>query len=182
MDRIRICGGARLEGAIPISGAKNAALPLMATCLLTHEPLVLANTPELADIAFMAELLRSFGVETSHVDGTLSLSAARVKHTTAAYDLGARCARASWCSDRCSRACARPVFRCQAAAPSARARSTCISPRIARAGRRDRIARRLCRRERPGRVAARRSIFRRCLSVPTRARDDGRGARAPAKA
>jgi UDP-N-acetylglucosamine 1-carboxyvinyltransferase len=87
MDRIRIRGGARLEGAIPISGAKNAALPLMAACLLTHEPLVLANTPELADIAFMAELLRSFGVETSHVDGTLSLSAARVKHTTAAYDL-----------------------------------------------------------------------------------------------
>jgi UDP-N-acetylglucosamine 1-carboxyvinyltransferase len=87
MDRIRIRGGARLEGVIPISGAKNAALPLMAACLLTHEPLVLANVPQLADIAFMAELLRSFGVEASHVDGTLSLSAARIKHTTAAYDL-----------------------------------------------------------------------------------------------
>src|ERR1700722_19506673 len=87
MDRIRIRGGARLEGAIPISGAKNAALPLIAASLLTHEPLVLASVPQLADIAFMAELLRSFGVEASHIDGTLALSAARIKHTTAAYDL-----------------------------------------------------------------------------------------------
>jgi UDP-N-acetylglucosamine 1-carboxyvinyltransferase len=87
MDRIRICGGARLEGGIPISGAKNAALPLMAACLLTPEPLVLANVPQLADIAFMAELLRSFGVEAHREDGTLTLSAARIRHTTAAYDL-----------------------------------------------------------------------------------------------
>jgi UDP-N-acetylglucosamine 1-carboxyvinyltransferase len=87
MDRIRICGGARLEGAIPISGAKNAALPLMAACLLTHEPLVLGNVPQLADITFMADLLKSFGVEAVRSDGTLTLSAARIRHTTAAYDL-----------------------------------------------------------------------------------------------
>jgi UDP-N-acetylglucosamine 1-carboxyvinyltransferase len=87
MDRIRIRGGARLEGAIPISGAKNAALPLMAACLLTSEKLVLANVPQLADIAFMAELLRSFGVETGRSDATLTLSAATIRHTTAAYDL-----------------------------------------------------------------------------------------------
>ena len=47
MDRIRIEGGARLEGAIPISGAKNAALPLMAAALLTGSPLVLSNVPKL---------------------------------------------------------------------------------------------------------------------------------------
>ena len=87
MDRIRIRGGARLEGVIPISGAKNAALPLMAACLLTNEPLVLGNVPQLADIAFMAELLRSFGVEATRNDGTLTLSAARIRNTTAAYDL-----------------------------------------------------------------------------------------------
>jgi UDP-N-acetylglucosamine 1-carboxyvinyltransferase len=87
MDRIRIHGGARLAGAIPISGAKNAALPLIAASLLTNEPLVLGNVPRLADINFMAELLQSFGVETDHVDGTLTLSAARIRHTTAAYDL-----------------------------------------------------------------------------------------------
>ena len=87
MDRIRIRGGARLEGTIPISGAKNAALPLMAACLLTSEPLALANVPKLADIAFMAELLKSFGVETADSDGTLTLSAGRIRHTTAGYDL-----------------------------------------------------------------------------------------------
>ncbi|HEY3637359.1 MAG TPA: UDP-N-acetylglucosamine 1-carboxyvinyltransferase [Rhizomicrobium sp.] len=87
MDRIRIRGGARLEGAIPISGAKNAALPLIAACLLTSEPLVLTNVPALADIAFMTELLQSFGVETSFGNGTLALSAGTIRGTTAAYDL-----------------------------------------------------------------------------------------------
>ena len=63
MDRIRVKGGARLKGEIPISGAKNAALPLMVAALLTDEKLTLLNAPWLADIAFMADLLRSFGVE-----------------------------------------------------------------------------------------------------------------------
>ena len=87
MDRIRIEGGARLEGKIPISGAKNAALPLMAACLLTHEPLVLLNAPELADIAFMTELLQSFGIRAERHNGALSLSAGTLRGTVAAYDL-----------------------------------------------------------------------------------------------
>ena len=62
MDRIRIRGGRRLAGAIPISGAKNAALKLMAASLLTAEPLTLSNMPRLADVRAMAELLRTFGV------------------------------------------------------------------------------------------------------------------------
>ena len=62
MDRIRIRGGHRLSGEIPISGAKNAALKLMAASLLTAEPLILANVPRLADVRAMAELLMSFGV------------------------------------------------------------------------------------------------------------------------
>jgi UDP-N-acetylglucosamine 1-carboxyvinyltransferase len=62
MDRIRIRGGRPLKGEIPISGAKNAALKLMAASLLTAEPLVLANVPRLADVRAMAELLISFGV------------------------------------------------------------------------------------------------------------------------
>src|SRR5204863_10198213 len=94
MDRIRIKGGARLRGEIPISGAKNAALPLMAACLLTDEKLTLMNTPWLADVAFMNELLRSLGVETSYVrgpsvgeGGQCELSAASVVRTTAEYDI-----------------------------------------------------------------------------------------------
>ncbi len=94
MDRIRIRGGARLKGEIPISGAKNAALPLMAACLLAGERLTLTNVPWLADVAFMAELLRGFGVETSYVRGprisergTMTLNAANLSGTTAEYDI-----------------------------------------------------------------------------------------------
>ena len=50
MDKIRIVGGRPLNGVIPIGGAKNAALPLMAAALLSEEPLTLANMPHLADI------------------------------------------------------------------------------------------------------------------------------------
>lgn len=94
MDRIRIKGGARLKGEIPISGAKNAALPLMAACLLTGEKLTLTNVPWLADVSFMGELLRSFGVETSYVrgprieeGGRVTLTAANLTSTTAEYDI-----------------------------------------------------------------------------------------------
>ena len=94
MDRIRIRGGARLTGEIPVSGAKNAALPLMAASLLTEEPLTLAHVPELADIAFMAELLKSLGVAAEHAaDGALGaggryrLTAADIARTTAEYDI-----------------------------------------------------------------------------------------------
>lgn len=94
MDKIRICGGARLNGVIPISGAKNAALPLMVASLLTPEPLVLSNVPKLADIAFMADLLRSFGVcvewtpETElGQGGTYRLVAGAVSGSTADYDI-----------------------------------------------------------------------------------------------
>ena len=53
MDRIRIVGGQRLNGTIPISGAKNAALPLMIASLLTRETLTLNNVPRLADVNFL---------------------------------------------------------------------------------------------------------------------------------
>ena len=62
MDKIRIKGGVPLEGVIPIGGAKNAALPLMAASLLTSETLILENAPDLADIATMANLLAQHGV------------------------------------------------------------------------------------------------------------------------
>src|SRR5688500_16122291 len=70
MDRIRVTGGRRLKGEIPISGAKNAALPLMAASLLTPAPLTLTNVPNLADVVFMAEILRQLGVTVSWRLGT----------------------------------------------------------------------------------------------------------------
>jgi UDP-N-acetylglucosamine 1-carboxyvinyltransferase len=93
MDRIRIRGGRRLAGEIEISGAKNAALPLMAAALLTDEPLTLKNLPKLADIASMADLLQGLGVsiklngENGNGGRTAELSAAAITETTAPYDV-----------------------------------------------------------------------------------------------
>lgn len=69
MDRIAITGGARLHGEIPISGAKNSAIKLMAASLLTDEPLRLTNMPRLADTRFLARLLQRLGAEVVERDG-----------------------------------------------------------------------------------------------------------------
>jgi UDP-N-acetylglucosamine 1-carboxyvinyltransferase len=94
MDRIRIRGGRRLSGEIPVSGAKNAALKLMAASLLTAEPLTLTNVPRLADVRAMGELLRSFGVEVTISLGallgegdTMRLNARNISSVFASYDM-----------------------------------------------------------------------------------------------
>ena len=89
MDAIRIHGGVPLKGEIPISGAKNAALPLMAACLLTDEPLVLSNVPVLADIKTMSALLQQHGAEISRSDAghSLNLHVGAITSTEAPYDL-----------------------------------------------------------------------------------------------
>jgi UDP-N-acetylglucosamine 1-carboxyvinyltransferase len=93
MDRIRIRGGHRLRGEIRISGAKNAALPLMAAALLTDQPVRLANVPDLVDIATMAGLLERVGVAIAEEEAsaaasrTMQLQARRIVDTTAPYDL-----------------------------------------------------------------------------------------------
>jgi UDP-N-acetylglucosamine 1-carboxyvinyltransferase len=69
MDRIAIVGGARLKGTIPISGAKNSAIKLMAAGLLTDEPLRLTNMPRLADTRFLGKLLRRLGTSVDERDG-----------------------------------------------------------------------------------------------------------------
>jgi UDP-N-acetylglucosamine 1-carboxyvinyltransferase len=96
MDSIAIQGGARLNGTIPVSGAKNSALKLMAASILTDQPLRLTNMPRLADTKFLGRLLRELGVavtENGHGPGegggeqeTL-FHAARIESTFAPYDL-----------------------------------------------------------------------------------------------
>ncbi|GJE75446.1 MULTISPECIES: UDP-N-acetylglucosamine 1-carboxyvinyltransferase [Methylorubrum] len=97
MDRIHITGGAPLNGTIPISGAKNAALPLMIASLLTGETLELINVPRLADIAALTRILGNHGVDhmvvgkrpgqTTETGQTVRLTASNVIDTTAPYDL-----------------------------------------------------------------------------------------------
>lgn len=97
MDRIVIRGGAPLNGVIPISGAKNAALPLMIASLLTTDTLELVNVPRLADIASLLRILSNFGVdhsiagkrlgESSESGQTIRLSAKNVVDTFAPYEL-----------------------------------------------------------------------------------------------
>src|SRR5579864_5092241 len=95
MDRILIQGGVPLSGTIKIGGAKNAALPLMAASLLSAEPLILANLPDLADITTMGNLLVQHGVAIAVGDAmpgepagrVLELSAPHITSTTAPYDL-----------------------------------------------------------------------------------------------
>src|SRR5215212_6068123 len=97
MDRIRIRGGATLNGTIPISGAKNAALPLMTASLLTDETLELTNVPRLADVSSLLRILSNFGVDhmiagrrpgqTTETGQTIRLTARSIIDTCAPYEL-----------------------------------------------------------------------------------------------
>src|ERR1700753_3061526 len=106
MDRIRIVGGRPLHGSIPISGAKNATLPLMIASLLTEETLTLDNVPRLADVAQLERILGNHGVdimtsgkrpgETADHGQTLHISAANIVDTTAPYELVSRMRASFW--------------------------------------------------------------------------------------
>jgi UDP-N-acetylglucosamine 1-carboxyvinyltransferase len=91
MDRIAITGGRRLEGEIPISGAKNSAIKLMAASLLSDQPLRLTNMPRLADTRFLGDLLRRLGTAVEERDGPdgpeTTLATPEIISTIAPYGL-----------------------------------------------------------------------------------------------
>lgn len=94
MDKLVITGGNRLEGTVPISGAKNSALKLMCASLLSAEPLTLHNMPRLADITTLADLLNHMGVTVTMAGGqggkiagrSLTFDAGQINDTVAPYD------------------------------------------------------------------------------------------------
>lgn len=87
MDKFVVTGGARLEGEIPVSGAKNSALPAMAACLLTEEPVILHRIPQVRDIQTMEKLLRHVGAAVRSEGGTLRVEARSTKAPEAPYEL-----------------------------------------------------------------------------------------------
>lgn len=88
MDKLRITGGQRLHGEISVSGAKNAALPILCASLLSADALELHNVPQLRDIGTTLHLLGQMGVQSSRgSDGALQLSAAQVHSLEAPYEL-----------------------------------------------------------------------------------------------
>jgi UDP-N-acetylglucosamine 1-carboxyvinyltransferase len=88
MDKLRIRGGQQLKGEIPISGAKNAALPELCAALLTAQPVTLHNVPRLQDVATMLRLIRNMGVSAERgEDGSVTLNAAALNNPQAPYDL-----------------------------------------------------------------------------------------------
>jgi UDP-N-acetylglucosamine 1-carboxyvinyltransferase len=106
MDRIRIVGGRQLTGTIPISGAKNATLPLMIASMLTDQTLILDNVPRLADVGLLERILSNHGVdimvpgkrpgESQEFGHTIHIVASRIVDTTAPYDLVSKMRASFW--------------------------------------------------------------------------------------
>lgn len=106
MDRIQITGGNTLSGTIPISGAKNAALPLLIASLLTADRLTLKNVPNLADVNLLMRILRNHGVDLAvdgkrqgtaiHLGETVHLTARDIVDTTAPYEMVSRMRASFW--------------------------------------------------------------------------------------
>ncbi len=87
MDKFKITGGVPLCGELPVSGSKNAALPALAACLLTDEPVVLKRIPRVRDIATMESLLQYTGARVSHHNGSLCVQAKLLDRPEAPYDV-----------------------------------------------------------------------------------------------
>ncbi|MEX0628239.1 MAG: UDP-N-acetylglucosamine 1-carboxyvinyltransferase [Cucumibacter sp.] len=105
MDRIRLIGGRQLKGELPISGAKNAALPLMIASMLTDEPVTLNNVPRLADVTQLQHILINHGVDVAlegrrRGDGSagqrITITAADIVDTCAPYELVSKMRASFW--------------------------------------------------------------------------------------
>jgi UDP-N-acetylglucosamine 1-carboxyvinyltransferase len=87
MEKFKILGGTPLSGEIPVSGSKNSALPALAACLLTEEPVTLYRIPQVKDILTMETLLTHTGACVSDQDGKVCVNARSLDHAEAPYDL-----------------------------------------------------------------------------------------------
>ena len=87
MDKFKIVGGTPLSGELPVSGSKNAALPALAACLLTDEPVILRRIPQVKDIGTMQSLLEYAGAKITREDGKICVHAQSLDRPEAPYDV-----------------------------------------------------------------------------------------------
>src|SRR5471032_3535299 len=87
MDKLVIVGGAKLSGEIVVSGAKNAALPILCASLLTADDVHLENVPNLQDVRTMLKLLNQMGLRSESADGKVWLNASKVDNLVAPYEM-----------------------------------------------------------------------------------------------
>ena len=87
MDKLRVSGGQRLSGRVAIAGAKNAALPALAACLLTDQPVRLTNLPDVRDVRTMLRVLEQLGADATPIDGGMELTVGKLASHEAPYDL-----------------------------------------------------------------------------------------------
>ncbi len=123
MDKLIITGGGPLDGEVRISGAKNAALPILAATLLAEDTVTVGNVPHLKDVTTTMELLGRMGVSLT-VDERMNVAVdpRGIDSFSAPYALVKTMRASILCSGHCWRATAAPTCPCRAAAPSARAR------------------------------------------------------------
>ena len=87
MDKFKIVGGVELDGELPVSGSKNSALPALAACLLTEEPVILRRVPNVKDIFTMQELLRHTGARVCEQNGRVCIDASVLERPEAPYEV-----------------------------------------------------------------------------------------------
>ncbi|BBI61124.1 hypothetical protein HSBAA_24300 [Vreelandella sulfidaeris] len=127
MDKLIITGNGSVDGEVWVSGAKNAALPILCASLLADGPVVIGNLPHLQDITTTLELLGRMGVEPVMGEKlSIQLDGSQVTQCHAPYELVKRCGLPSWCWGLCLPILVRPMYRYPAAAPLAHALWICI--------------------------------------------------------
>ena len=87
MDKFLIQGGVKLEGEVRISGAKNAALPLLAAMILADSPTTLTNVPNLKDVNTLVQLIAGLGIQMTYANDTVQADTSTLNNQFAPYEL-----------------------------------------------------------------------------------------------
>ncbi len=127
MDKFRVQGPTRLQGEVTISGAKNAALPILFAALLAEEPIEIQNVPKLKDIDTTMKLLSQLGAKVER-NGSVWIDAGPVNVFCAPYDLVKTMRASIWALGPLVARFGQGQVSLPGAAPSARVRLTCTLP------------------------------------------------------